>query len=300
MEAVLSDESTKEIADQGGRLLPHEFLHQLGYKIKVMVFDSPSEDFKEFLRQCRELGNRTPLPEVVSALNLVIRLVYASDYFQQKINHLRPYEQVPGTCSRKWVEIQNLLESCNNLKEFRKVLKEADQIIAGIPIIKEREILKVGLVGEIYLVMESCANNEIEDKLAKLGVEVVRNQYISKWLNHFIFPPKQLLRQTDAYLKNTVGGHEKENIGYILKFKKMGSNGIIHLMPFGCMPELVTQTIIPALSVDLNLPILSLSLDEQMGWVNNMIRLEAFVELLWTRHEMLRERNMNGKAICRC
>lgn len=101
MEAVLSDESTKEIADQGGRLLPHEFLHQLGYKIKVMVFDSPSEDFKEFLRQCRELGNRTPLPEVVSALNLVIRLVYASDYFQQKINHLRPYEQVPGTCSRK-------------------------------------------------------------------------------------------------------------------------------------------------------------------------------------------------------
>jgi predicted nucleotide-binding protein (sugar kinase/HSP70/actin superfamily) len=269
--------------------LSERILHQLGYDIKVMVFDSPTEDFQGFLRQCRAIGNRTPLPEVINTLNLVIRLIYANDYFQQKINHLRPYEQVPGICSRKWVEIQNLLESCNNLKELRKVLKEAGQIIAEIPIIRDREILKVGLVGEIYLVMESCANNEIEDRLAKLGVEIVRNQYISNWLNHCIFPPRQLLRQTDAYLKNTVGGHEKENIGYILKFKKMGFDGIIHLLPFGCMPELVTQTIIPALARDLDFPILSLSLDEQTGWLNNQIRLEAFIDLLRNRKELLKE-----------
>lgn len=269
--------------------LSERILHQLGYEVKVMVFDAPSEDFQGFLRQCRELGNRTPLPEVVRTLNLVVRLIYASDYLQKKINHLRPYEQVQGTCSRKWVEIQHLLENCNNLKELRIVLKETGQIIDGIPIIKEREVLKMGLVGEIYLVMESCANNEIEERLAKLGVEVVRNQYISNWINHCIFPPRQLLRQTDRYLENNVGGHEKVNIGYILKFKRMGFNGIIHLLPFGCMPELVTQTIIPALVRDLDFPILSLSLDEQMGWVNNQIRLEAFVDLLRNRKELLKE-----------
>ena len=70
------------------------------------------------------------------------------------------YERVSGICSRKWVEIQNLLESCNNLKELRKGLKEADQIIIEISIASEREILKVGLVGEIYLVMDSCANKK--------------------------------------------------------------------------------------------------------------------------------------------
>ncbi len=278
--------------------LSERILRQLGHRIKVMVFDSPFEDFQGFLRNCRELGNGRSLPEVAGTLNLVIRLIYASDYFQKQITHLRPYELVPGTCSRKWLEIEGLLENCNNLKQLRKVVKEAGRITAAIPVDTRREILRVGLVGEIYLVMEGCSNNELEEKLARLGVEVVRNQYISNWFNHFIFPPRKLLRGADAYLKYPVGGHEKENIGYILKFKQMDFDGIIHLLPFGCMPELVTQTIIPALATDLDLPILSLSLDEQMGWVNNMIRLEAFVELLATRQELLKERKY-GKVVCR-
>lgn len=278
--------------------LSERILRQLGYKVKVIVFDSPAEDFQGFLRNCREIGNRRPLPEVIGNLNLAIRLIYASDYFQKQITHLRPYELISGTFSRKWTEIQSLLASCVSLKHLKKVIKEARQIIAAVPIDISREILKVGLVGEIYLVMEGCSNNEIEEKLAKFGVEIVRKQYISNWFNHFLFPPRKLLRAADTYLKYTVGGHEKENIGYILEFKKRGFDGIIHLLPFGCMPELVTQTIIPALATDLDLPILSLSLDEQTGWVSNMIRLEAFVELLWTRHDLLKE-NCNGKVICR-
>jgi predicted nucleotide-binding protein (sugar kinase/HSP70/actin superfamily) len=71
----------------------------------------------------------------------------------------------------------------------------------------------------------------------------------------------------------------------MLAYHKQGCDGVIHLMPFGCMPELVTQTIIPSVSRDLNLPILSLSLDEQAGWINYQIRLEAFIELLWSRRE---------------
>lgn len=280
--------------------LSERILHKLGHNIEVIVFDTPMDDFRVFFRQCRKLSNRTPLPEAVKSLELVIRLIFANDYYLKKINHLRPYEQIPGTCNRKWAEIQNLLENCNNLKELKAAIKEVDQIIARIPVDNKREILKVGMVGEIYLVSESFANNELEEKLAKLGVEVVRNQYISDWLKHCIFPPKQLLRKADSYLKHSTGGHEKTNIGYILKYKQMGFDGIIHLLPFGCMPELVTQSIIPALSANLKLPILSLSLDEQTGWINNMIRLEAFVELLWTRFEESKGRSVDDKAIFGC
>ena len=279
--------------------LSERILHQLGYPVKVIVFDSPAEGLQSFIRNCRELGTGRSFAEVIGILNLVIRLIYVWDHFQKQISHLRPYELVPGTCSRKWSEIQGLLQNCDSIKELKQVIKEIREIIASIPVDKNREILKVGLVGEIYLVMEGCSNNEIEEKLAKFGVEVVRKQYISHWLNHSLFPPRKILRAADTYLKYTVGGHEKENIGYILEFKKQGYDGIVHLLPFGCMPELVTQTIIPALATDLDLPILSLSLDEQTGWVGNMIRLEAFVELLWTRHELLKE-NSDGKAICRC
>lgn len=281
--------------------LSERILHKLGYRdVEVMVFDSPLEDLRGFLRQCRRLSNRTTLAEVVRGLELVIRLIFAYDHYQQKINHLRPYEQIPGTCSRKWLEIQNLFAQCNNLQTLKKTLKTAAEITARIPVDLERTVLKVGMVGEIYLVSESFANHEIEDKLAEMGVEVVRNQYISNWLNHSVFHPKGLLRQTDSYLKHSVGGHEKINIGYILKYRQMGFDGIIHLFPFGCMPELVTQSIIPTLAADLDLPILSLSLDEQTAGVNNAIRLEAFVELLWTRYEQAKEERGHVKtAVCR-
>lgn len=274
--------------------LSERILRQLGYPVKVMVFDSPAEDLRGFVRLCREIGNQRPITEIIATLNLVLRLVYAHDAFQKKINHLRPYEQIPGTCNRTWLEIQTMLKNCNHLQELKETITKAEQMLAAIPIHKQRDVLKVGLVGEIYLVMEDCANYDLQAKLAKLGVEVIRHHYISHWLNQVLFPPRQLLHRADTYLKYSVGAHEKENIGAILNFKKMNFDGIIHLLPFGCMPELVTQTIIPALSVDLDLPILSLSLDEQTGWVNNMIRLEAFVELLWNRRKPLKEETVNG------
>ncbi len=278
--------------------LSERILRQLGRRVKVIVFDSPAEGLQSFIRNCREIGNGRRLPEVAATLNLVVRLIYASDHFQKQINHLRPYELFPGTADRKWREIQDLLESCANLKQLRRAVKHAGEIIATIPVDKHREILRIGLVGEIYLVMESSSNNEIEAKLARMGAEAVRRQYISNWFNHLLLPPRKLLREAKAYLKYAVGGHEQENIGHILEFKERNFDGVIHLLPFGCMPELVTQTIIPSLTTDLDLPILSLSLDEQMGWVNNQIRLEAFVELLWTRRRLLKEEN-DAQVICR-
>lgn len=279
--------------------LSERILHKLGFPVEVMVFDSPAEDPQGFIRQCRKLGNRKSLSEIVRTLELIIHLIFVHDDYQQKLNHLRPYELVPGTCSRKWTEIQYLLDQCNNMKELKRAIQEADQIVARIPVDPDRPVLKVGMVGEIYLVMESFANHEIEENLAKQGIEVVRNQYISHWLKHSLFPPKHLLKQADPYLRHSAGGHEKENIGYILKYHQMGFAGIIHLLPFGCMPELVTQSLIPALSVNLDLPILSLSLDEQTGWVNHMIRLEAFVELLWTRHGQSKENVEHVKVVYR-
>lgn len=269
--------------------LSEKILRQLGFSVRFLVFDNLLRELPSFYRQAQELRNCKTIPQALSAVYLTFHLVYVLDKYERTINRLRPYENVPGTCNQKWREIQKLIGESNSLKELKANMKIADQIIAGIVISPRENVLKVGLVGEIYLVMEGSMNNELEDKLAKMGVEVIRYKYISHWLNNCIWPPHQVLRKAERYLKYSIGGHEKENIGYMIKYKEMGFDGIIHLMPFGCMPELVTQTIIPRLMKDLDFPILSLSLDEQTGWVNNQIRLEAFIDLLRNRKELLKE-----------
>ncbi|MDD2496943.1 MAG: hypothetical protein PHY90_02230 [Desulfitobacteriaceae bacterium] len=74
-----------------------------------------------------------------------------------------------------------------------------------------------------------------------------------------------------------------------MDYKEQGFDGIVHLMPFGCLPELISQSIMPKVSEDLDIPVLTLSLDEQTGRANSLTRLEAFVDLIRTRK--------NGKCI---
>lgn len=79
-----------------------------------------------------------------------------------------------------------------------------------------------------------------------------------------------------------------ENTGRIIDFGEKGYDGVIHLMPFGCLPELITRSMIPKLSEQYDMPILSVSMDEQTGEANLQTRLEAFVDLCRSKkHEQL-------------
>jgi predicted nucleotide-binding protein (sugar kinase/HSP70/actin superfamily) len=277
--------------------LSEQILRQLGHKVRVLVFDSLFMDFTGFRHQYLALKNRRSTLEFLKALSFAVQLIYGSDSLQKKLNQIRPYEAVTGTADRAWQEIQSALEQCDDLVGLWKARRQAERIIAGIPVNRERKVLKVGLVGEIYLVMESASNHDLESKLATYGVEVVRSWYLSDWLTHCFLPPRRMLREVSQYLRRGVGGHERDSIGHILDYHRLGCDGIIHLMPFGCMPELITQTIIPNLASQLDCPILSLSLDEQNGWANYQIRLEAFMELLWSRQEL--RGAVNGAAFFR-
>ena len=274
--------------------LSRRILKQMGYDVKFYIFNSIFDDFPAFYGQIRELTRGISIKKVLSTMWFVLRMVYISDSYEKKINALRPYEVNYGDCKKAWLQIQELFEHSNNMRELNNNMKIADELIAAIRTRPRNDVLKIGVVGEIYYVMESALNNDLEDRLGRDGVQVLRNKYISHWLNHNLWPPflknphHRITEKANSYLRHGLGGHERENIGYILHFKESGCDGIIHLMPFGCMPELVTQTIIPHLSRDLDIPILSLSLDEQTGWVNVQARLEAFLDLLRNRKEHAR------------
>ncbi len=64
---------------------------------------------------------------------------------------------------------------------------------------------------------------------------------------------------------------------------KEGVDGVIHIFPFTCMPELVAQTILSKVQKDLHIPILTLIIDEHTGRGGVESRLEAFIDLLERR-----------------
>jgi len=264
-------------------------LKQEGYDIQIITFDSVFQNPGEFIKKILTIKNKTSIVKVVKSLFFTYHLINYMDNLEKRLKILRAYEVEKNSFNKVWSKIENIFDKCETVKELKIANREATALLESVERRKvdEEHKLRVGIVGEIYVIMESSTNMEIEQKLNELGVEVENVQYISEWVRHNTIPrvinnekSHQVLKKSDKYNSLNCGGHDKENMGWIVDFAERGFDAVVHLMPFGCLPELVTRSVIPSMSEDLGMPILSISLDEQTGTVNLQTRIEAFIELV--------------------
>ena len=142
----------------------------------------------------------------------------------------------------------------------------------------------MGITGEFYVLLEPFSNLDLESELGKLGVEVRRTTFISGWTKFSLFLNPLGVNEKDRihkaalpYLKRDIGGDGWESVGEkVLHAKEY--DGLIHLAPFTCMPEIVAQNIMPKTKE--NIPVLTILCDEQLAKLGMLTRLEAFVDLL--------------------
>jgi predicted nucleotide-binding protein (sugar kinase/HSP70/actin superfamily) len=144
---------------------------------------------------------------------------------------------------------------------------------------------------------------EIEKLLGKMGIETERSQYLSEWIDYNMVPKmfrekkmEEIIKKGQEFIEIEIGGHAVESVGFIKDFKDRGFDGIIHLMPFGCLPELVTQSIVPEMSAKLGIPVLTIAIDEQTGMANNLTRIEAFADLIRSKKQARDESGMKASV----
>ena len=153
-----------------------------------------------------------------------------------------------------------------------------------------RRVLRIGLVGDAYSITEPFLNMNLEQQLGYMGVEVERWFWLSKSLS---FPILERVRhrseiqareeEVGRYLGRDVGGFALPSLKEAVTFVQAGIDGLIHLAPFNCTPEIVAASALSRLARDHDVPLLSLSFDEQSGEAGLVTRLEAFVDLLERR-----------------
>jgi predicted nucleotide-binding protein (sugar kinase/HSP70/actin superfamily) len=152
---------------------------------------------------------------------------------------------------------------------------------------QDRLIFHVGLVGDPYTISEPFFNLNLEEKLGYLGAEVNRWFWLSDGLRidplRFLpgNPAARARERTVApYLGRDVGGFAQSSLVQAVAFARQGYDGLIHVAPFNCTPEIVAASVMPQLSQDYGIPVLTLTFDEHSGDAGLNTRLEAFVDLL--------------------
>ena len=150
----------------------------------------------------------------------------------------------------------------------------------------------VDLTGEIFVVLDYFSNQNIERELGKMGVQTRRSLTVGSFLKDAIIPKifrkgethlQRAFRMAKPYLMRDIGGDALECVSDVAFADEKGKDGIIHISPFTCMPEIMSQNIFPNMRENCNIPLLTLIMDEQTGKAGYITRLEAFVDLMRRR-----------------
>lgn len=265
-------------------------LRHMGYDVDFIVFDDFKRDPALFMENIRRIKGANSWTKAFRIVLTVYELARALDRLQKTVELQRAYESEKGSFNKAFDEItRRFAGEVRGVGDVKRLYREAAARLAALPCREtpEPDKIRIGIVGEIYVVMEPSINMNIAEVLNNLGCEVSRSMYISEWVDHNFWPKflthksgEWIIQKSKDYIEIGIGGHERHNIGNIIHYKEMGFDGVIHLMPFACLPELITQSVIPRIAQDWDIPILTLALDEQTGIANNLTRIEAFVELL--------------------
>lgn len=274
-----------------------EILEDLGYHFEWLVIEPPRGHVGALLRQIKELTGNKPWGRIWQALKLGWAKFKAIDDVDRVVHRIRPREKAKGSTSKVLKQVLPWIETAKTIDETAEAAQEAIRVLGKIPLnAQDVEPLKVGIVGEIFIRLEPAANLGLEEKLGHLGVEIERNVYLSDWIRANLFldalrfrrgerREQEVIRAASPYLKHFVGGEGLESVGHTVLFAKEGFDGVIHVLPFTCTPEIVAKSILPAVSDDLDIPVLVLTFDEHSGEAGLQTRLEAFTDLLLRRRE---------------
>lgn len=279
--------------------LHKKILSNMGHDVDFVIFDEPKRDFRRFINQVKKLKGENSWFHVIKILRIVYKMAKSIDKVEKMVNRKRAYISNKTVVNKAWKEALEDYSKIKGSKDIKKVEKKAvekiNQYDYKLPCAEER--IKIGIVGEIYVVMEPSVNNNVEEILNMYGAEVERSQYLSQYIDETLIPfagkeAEKIFKKAEEYIEIVIGGHAKQSIGHIIDYKERGFDGVIHLKPFGCLPEIISQSMLDKISDDINIPIFSLSIDEQTAQANMMTRLEAFIDLIKYRKSANVERKI--------
>ena len=267
-----------------------EILRELGYDVQFLLLEAPKTHPRELWERIQRIFPRHTALDLMRALRLAWLKATALDQLDRLANRIRPVEQQPGQTTLLQQRFYAQLHRAVQEREIRQALQNGLAELRGLAVKNSSDVLRIMLVGEIYMVLEPRVNFDIERTLGEMGVLVERSIYLSDWIRDqllfSIIRPDwsskwRLLAR--PYLNSFVGGHGLETVAHTVAAGINRLDGVIQLAPFTCMPEIVAMQVLPDVSRELAIPFLSIIIDEHSAEAGVRTRLEAFVDLLWQK-----------------
>jgi len=261
-----------------------KILEDLGYKFKLI---KPFGDYRArtVYRNFKSLKKELTGLKILHAFRICWAKIKTIDEIEHLVRKIRAYEINKGETKKIHQEFLKQLDKAVTISEIKLVRQNFLKRFDGIKKDLTKKRLRIGIVGELYVVMEPACNHNLEEQLQEMGVEVSRPLCLTELIRHGLhFESKKSLRKiARPYLQYEIGAHAIDSVAHTIIFAQEGFDGVIHLKPHACMPEVSAQSALYRVSRDYHIPVLFFSFDEHTSPAGIQTRLEAFVDLLWAK-----------------
>jgi predicted nucleotide-binding protein (sugar kinase/HSP70/actin superfamily) len=265
----------------------------------IITLEVPHEGISEFYRRCLKISKGSGIIKLVHAFINSARVSLLVDDIERLCFMKRAFEEGKNTTDKLYREFKESVSSVRGSKSIIGLARFFRERIMSINTRKDKKPLKVGIVGEIYTTIDPFINFYIQERLGRMGVWVDRSLSVSGWVVEHIIKKglglagdKRYEKAAKPYLKKMIGGHAQETIGNTVLYAKNNYDGVIQIYPLTCMPEIAAQAILPTVSDESGIPVLTLIIDEMTADTGYMTRIEAFLELLERRREKFSGREL--------
>lgn len=258
-------------------------LKSLGYNFTMMNIGSDGIISLKSLKQvAKKIGNSNIFKTIYYTL-LSILMVRFMDNIDVYIRKNIGFEVEKNSFLNLKSSMLEEFSNCKGYISLISIYKKYKRKFKSLKVDKPKNCLRVGIIGELYTSMEPYASYFLEMELAQMNIEVTRFTNVTYLLYQKKLREKKMLRKIKDYCKYTLGADGMDNVYRAKYLIDNHYDGIIHIKPFGCTPEIGAIPIIRKVCKDGNIPIIFFSFDSETSTTGIKTRLEAFYDMLKIR-----------------
>lgn len=266
--------------------LQEEILTGLGYKFTYINFVSEGENnLKKIYYELKKIDPKFKIRRGIYHLFIASKMIKYMDKIDDYIRMNIGFEKEKNSFDKL---NQKMLKEFSEVKGYfhlRKIYKKYHKKIKEIPVEKPKNAMKVGLIGELYTLMEPFSNYELEKEMARYGIEIKRYTNAHYLLFEKSKKIKKYLRYAKEYIHYKMGSDAADNIARTKYLCKKKYDGIIHIKSSFCTPEIGAMPIINKICKEYNMPILFFSFDSNTSSIGIKTRCEAFYDMIEMRKQ---------------
>ncbi len=266
--------------------LQEQILKDLGYDFEFINFVSAGRiNLKKIKKEIKKIDEKFNTIKALYYFFITSKMIKYMDKIDNIIRKNIGFEVEKDS----FIKLNNkMLKDFGKVKSFHQLRKKYKFYLKEfnkIPINKPADCLRVGIIGELYTVMEPFSNYYLEKELASYNIEIKRYTNVHYLVFEKAKKVKKYLKYAGEYIKYRMGADAHDNIGRCKYLCTHGYDGIIHIKSSFCTPEIGAMPILNKICKQYDVPIIYFSFDSNTSEVGIKTRIEAFYDMIEMRRK---------------